>query len=106
MINWMDYIHKIIEDLVMQVWITDKDLKQQAVEELEDVLYDRLTISLVSKLDENWQNKVVDLMDNHKMEEVMQYLQNNVSNFDTEFEKVLVKFSGEYLQKMKEKTIL
>ncbi len=96
----MDYSTKFIEDLVEDVGIKDQNLKQQTVEEIKPVLLDRIITWLLVKLDQKWQDLVVDLIEKQDFEAVFDYFQKNIPNFDKEYEKLLVTFAEEYLKMM------
>jgi hypothetical protein len=84
--------------LVQQAGITDPWLVSQAVHILEPVLLDRISVSLMSYLDENEQNTLSDILTtDHTWNQTQDYLSKHIPNYGEVLQWILDDFAKEYL---------
>lgn len=89
--------------LVQQAGITDPWLVSQAIHTLEPVLLDRISVSLMSYLDENQQQTLSNiLITDHTWNQTQDYLSTHITDYTQVLEWILDGFAKEYLWHMQE----
>ena len=86
--------------LVAQAGITNHDLQNKAVANLEPVLLDRVITSLFAELGETHQQTAYDIANTGNRYQLEQFFATNIPSYLQVLESILDEFASEYLQEM------
>ena len=91
---------QFLDELLLEAWFTAEDNLDLLKEDLRPLLQERIVMSVYKELNPEQQDVVTDLLDNKKFDELNQYLENTIPNYQEKMMEVYAEFEDEYLENM------
>ena len=92
--------YTFLQNLVIQLGITDPTLQSQAIADLETVLIDRMMVQLFIKLQPSDQALAYDIADTGNRSQLEDFLATHIPSYLAVVESILDEFAQEYLEGM------
>lgn len=89
-----------LDELILEAGFTTQDNLDVLKEELRPVLWTKITKSIYSQLDQEQKDTVTELLDDGKLDELNQYLEEIIPDFQEKMVEVYADFEEEYLENM------
>lgn len=91
---------QFLDELLLEAWFTADDNLDLLKEDLRPVLQERIVMSVYNELNQEQKDSVTDLLDNNKIEELNEYLEDTVTDYKEKIMEVYADFEDEYLENM------
>jgi len=91
---------QFLDELLLEAWFTPDDNLDLLKDELRPVLQERITMSVYSELTQEQRDTVTELLDHNKPEELNEYLEDIIPDYQEKMMEVYADFEDEYLENM------
>ncbi len=91
---------QFLDELLLEAWFTQDDNLDLLKDELRPVLQERITMSVYSELTQEQRDTVTELLDHNKPEELNEYLEDIIPDYQEKMMEVYADFEDEYLENM------
>lgn len=91
---------QFLDELLLEAWFTTEDNLELLKEDLRPVLQERITMSVYGELTQEQRDTVTEFLDHNKPEELNQYLEDIIPDYQEKMMEVYADFEEEYLENM------
>lgn len=91
---------QFLDELLMEAGFTAADNLDLLKEELKPLLQERITMSIYNQLDQEQKDTVTEMLDHNQIEELNEYLEKIIPDYQEKMMEVYADFEEEYLENM------
>ena len=91
---------QFLDELLLEAGFTTDDNLDLLKEELKPLLQERITMSIYNQLDQEQKDTVTELLDHNQIEELNEYLEKIIPDYQEKMMEVYADFEEEYLENM------
>jgi len=91
---------QFLDELLLEAGFTAEDNFDLLKEDLRPVLQERITMSIYNELNQEQRDIVTELMDSNKIDELNQYLEEIIADYQEKIMEIYADFEEEYLENM------
>jgi len=96
----MQALNIFIEDLLLEAWFTQTQISDDLIQEVMEVLIDRIVTVMVTHLSDADKVAFLDMTENGQSAQAFAFAQQKIANYPAVLEKILTTFKTEYLRDM------
>lgn len=96
----MNIFNLFVHDMLIEAWFTESQISSDLIDEVAEVLTDRVVTQLAIKLSDEDKVTFLDMTESNKSSEAFAFAQTKIVNYQDFFAKILASFKDEYLKDM------